>query len=272
MYSSNMIRVEGRYYLNDRARKALARHVRHRVVCDLGAGDYALSKEMIDLGADHVFAFDQRGKKLRLRHITPQRAKYCDLVEFDLNCKDVCVLSWPPVDPHLSREQCECLIEILRGCKTIIYIGVNYGLYRCGRPMLYDYLWSREVKEYEPDSEQTLIVYGRPVSHARPITPEEAAGITLNDEDFGPLTHADAAEIAQHINHEVLRGYEKSSGSHRALSPEFRQKKRKRGPPLEPHEFYKKMKSYGLSRSEIREEMDAFMQRRQRRLDGHQSR
>ena len=147
-------------------------HVRGRAVHDLGSGhDLILSFELLDLGASKVTAVDTYSpgqiEKPRIPGcVTYVRNSFENIDE----SIDVAFVSWPS-----SREN-PGLTRLLRGASVVIYLGKCMDGLMCGSPDLFRYLSTRHVFAYEPDRNNTLIIYGGEGAK-RPLLREELAGI-----------------------------------------------------------------------------------------------
>jgi hypothetical protein len=154
--------------LNDRQRKALAKHVRGKIVHDLGAGDLELSQELLKLGASEVYAID---KEARPRRFLTAHLHYKESYFKDVKSRmDTLFLSWPvnreaDLGPHLTQ------------ALSIIYLGCNTGGSACGTPSLFKALLRRELLDYEPDRWNSLVIVGKPIEGPRLPTGEELAGL-----------------------------------------------------------------------------------------------
>lgn len=157
-------------------RDALARAVDAQRVIDLGAGNMALSIEMLELGAAHVTALDY----VESRHprapafasrLSIVRSMFHDIVD-DLEPADIVMLSWPTNTTHDALE----IVQILRKHARVAVISKNTGGVSCGCTLIYEYLATRELLAYHPRRANTLMVYGPPCA-PRPMAGEERAGV-----------------------------------------------------------------------------------------------
>jgi hypothetical protein len=154
----------------------LARVVAERRVIDLGAGNMALSIEMIEMGAAHVTALDY----VESRHpralafasrLSVIRSVFHDVVD-DLETADIAMLSWPQNTTHDALE----IVQILRKHPRVAVISKNTDGVSCGCTLIYEYLATRELLAYHPRRANTLMVYGAPCA-PRLMVGEERAGM-----------------------------------------------------------------------------------------------
>ncbi len=170
--------------LNPAQRAAVARHVRGKVVHDLGAGDLGLSRELLRFGAAKVYAVD-RAPKPPLSP-WPKRLHYMQSYFHDVfDRMDVIFASWPV--NHEAN-----LLPHLLAAGTIIYLGCNTGGSACGTPGLFEVLVRRELLDYIPDRHNSLVVVGRYLDGPREPTGEEYAGLTI---DTKYMSFAEAERI-----------------------------------------------------------------------------
>jgi hypothetical protein len=183
-----------------RAQEAIVRRfVTGRAVHDLGAGDFFLSRCLIDLGARRVFAVERQARHSGILEAgSPYEAvqvvgagfralgkvaRHHRRVQDPLPAAwtpDVAFVSWPtPEDSKFTSHSDYSLLAFVRRAKVVIYLGSNLDGTMCGSRKLYEHLGRREVLAHEPDRRNTLIVYGRllPRGRGRELLPEERAGI-----------------------------------------------------------------------------------------------
>src|SRR3989344_3167480 len=121
--------------------------IQGKIVHDLGAGDLALSREILALGAEKVIAVDKNilpsSKDPRLEIVT------LDFRDF-AGCIDVAFVSWPsnwPTDLHW----------VIHSTKIVIYLGSNMDGNMCGYKKLWGVFAQRDVLAYSLDRQNTLI-------------------------------------------------------------------------------------------------------------------
>lgn len=170
-------------------RAALAPFVKGKKVHDIGAGDLALSNELLMMTAKQIIAVDSHEYPALRRHagmskppskierVTTYFHKYMDPI-------DTAFVSWPinHYDPGL--------VAIVERSRVVIYLGKNSDGTACGFPAFFLPLSKREVHVYIAERANTLIVYGpRPVE--RPMYGEERASILI-DERMWPFDELEA--------------------------------------------------------------------------------
>lgn len=154
--------------LNERQRKAVSKHIRGKVIHDLGAGDLGLSTELLRLGAAEVYAVDKEDTPRFL----PRRLHYKSAYFNEITSRmDTVFLSWPTnheahLLPHLAQAQ------------TLIYLGKNTDGTSCGTPALFRAMIRRDLLDYEPDKHNCLVIVGRCLETPREPTGEELAGMS----------------------------------------------------------------------------------------------
>lgn len=209
--------------LNAAQSSIVKRFVAGRQVMDLGAGDFELSRCLVDLGASKVYAVERATRHGGILEVgTPYEAvtvvaaglkslgrvarhkkRAEELPPVTHRGIDVALVSWPsPEDSKFSAHADYSLLEPIRKARTVIYLGSNVDGTICGSKRLYQHLAKRRVFAHEPDRRNTLIVYGPllPRGQERELLPEERAGLDTSrvytfKEAYGTVT-AD----------EVLRG------------------------------------------------------------------
>jgi hypothetical protein len=142
-------------------------------VWDLGAGGLHYSQHLLKLGAKRVVAVDRRG----FQHTRYKGLNICpvhkDFVDVDVPAAGIRVafVSWP------TNQRLPGLIEILRQCDMVIYLGSNTDGSACGWDGLFRHFAERKVLHYLPIRRNSLIVYGARCSE-RPLLGEEFATIS----------------------------------------------------------------------------------------------
>jgi hypothetical protein len=148
---------------------AIRRHVEGNVVHDFGAGNFALSVRLLELGASQVIAVDKSpAQPPPLAGLSFVRSRFEDYRE----SSDIAFISWPinhPVGLH----------RLIEHSRLVIYLGKNTDGTVCGYDALWDHLVQREALDHLPTFMQTLIVYG-PRRVRRPQLPEEFAALNLD--------------------------------------------------------------------------------------------
>lgn len=164
--------------LNPAQRKAVRKAVKGLVVHDLGAGDLALSRELLRLGASKVIAVDKNDMPDPPPGIQTVKVRFegLDALQGDFAVPDVAFVSWP-----LNRVDVGLLNLCIRA-RRIIYLGCNTGGTACGFPELFGLFRLREVLAYAPDRQNTLAVYEGTRDTFREPLGEELAGMQINDE------------------------------------------------------------------------------------------
>lgn len=171
--------------LTTRQRKILTKHVRGKIVHDLGAGDLELSEALVSLGAREVYAIDKLDKPPILPHkVHYKKARFHELPETTMG---VVFLSWP-INHDVN------LIPHIKRAGIVIYLGCNTGGSACGTPGLFREMLHRRLIEYEPDRHNTLLIVGQDLGGPRIPTGEESAGLNL---DSGMM----------YLSYEQLEGY-----------------------------------------------------------------
>lgn len=175
-------------------RDALMRAVANKRITDLGAGNMALSIQMLEMGAAHVTAVDyvegRHPKALAFAaRLSIVRAMFHDVVD-ELLPADVAMLSWPSNTTHDALE----IVQILKKHPRVVVISKNTGGISCGCTLLYDYLATRELLGYHPRNANTLMVYGAPCG-PRPMAGEERAGAAPRGLHTPIIRYADLDEV-----------------------------------------------------------------------------
>lgn len=157
--------------LSPSQRTVVAKHVASKVVYDLGAGDLALSHTLLELGAARVVAIDNFHLTAPARSSIDERI---EVVEENLRAtalprRALVWLSWP------TAYQWE--VEMLVGrAEKVMYLGKNSGGTVCGTTNMFKRLLRRQVLNYVPHPDNTLIVYGGSCPRRKPRD-EELGGI-----------------------------------------------------------------------------------------------
>lgn len=150
--------------------KVVSKHVRGQVVTDLGAGDLSLSKRLLKLGALHVCCIDKEDKP---KGVLPARLSYAKAYFQDMGAEspiDVAFISWP-------SNYDNGLITLIEKARVVIYLGCNTDGSACGTPHIFRHLLRRELLDYEPHHDNSLIVVGKSLDTYRSATGEELAGV-----------------------------------------------------------------------------------------------
>lgn len=168
--------------LNDAMRDVLRGIFRNRVVTDFGAGDLALAREFLQLGAKSVVAVDKEPRGKSTKRIAVVRQYFYQFTK----PIDVLVLSWPINHP------CTGLIKAVGRADTVVYLGCNTDGNACGTPELFANLLVREVVAHVPSRRNTLIIYG-PGREIRIPLYEEIAAI-----DQSAIYHYDMVYDGEH--------------------------------------------------------------------------
>jgi hypothetical protein len=186
--------------LNRRQQSIVRRFVKGQTVFDLGAGDFSLSRCLVDLGATKVFAIERAtragglleygspyekitvlGSSLKAlarigRH--HRRAKTGEGALTPGAHVEIAFVSWPSVEgPRYVRQADYSILEPVRKAKIVIYLGNNMDGTVCGSERLFRHLAKRKVLAHSPARRNTLIVYGGLLRKPRELLPEERAGI-----------------------------------------------------------------------------------------------
>lgn len=144
------------------------RIVTGKEVHDLGAGNLQLSGQLLQLGATRVTAIDRSLPRCHESRITLVEGYFHDYREKI----DVAFVSWP------CNWQDMGLVRLVRESPVVIYLGKNTDGTMCGGRDFFDALSVREIRAYEPDPHNTLIVYG-PKGVVRQPRGEEVAAQRL---------------------------------------------------------------------------------------------
>ena len=137
-------------HLYYRQARVVAKHVRGRVVHDLGCGDLTLTKKLLALGAARVIGVDHR---VEGRPSDPRMHLVETRFENYMGDIDVAFLSWP-----INWTSGVSLLAAR--AKTVIYLGCNTGGFQCGTQDLFEGFLCRDLAAYVPHRKNTLIVCG----------------------------------------------------------------------------------------------------------------
>lgn len=146
----------------------LAEVVGGQVVFDFGCGKGELAAWMARHKAKAVTAIDHKtAPKFRSKRVTFVRK---EIAVADLpDSIDVGVIAWP-VNRYTAG-----LVDALRRCKTVVYIGSNdvkWGT-ACGGPDLFPYLLTRELDAHLSNPQNRMLVIGQPLPEGRSREPTE---------------------------------------------------------------------------------------------------
>lgn len=189
--------------LNRAQCRAVSKHVRGKKVSDLGADDLSMAQELVDLGAYRVFAYDHNDMGEGTPKIWPDfsHRSFRELAEHFTPewCGAAAMLSWPI--NTLGAGERYGLIQILRKCPKVMYLGKNTDGVACGNADLFHYLAFREVLDHVPDRRNTLIIYGEEEEGLRrPVLPEEISGMM----DRAVVRYPDSKLAADEANEELF--------------------------------------------------------------------
>lgn len=147
---------------------ALLQYVSGKTVHDLGAGNCALSRVLVSLGAEHVVAVDKSPRVIA--STDRQRLTYvaCSFDAF-MPPIDTAFVSWP-INVRYTG-----LAQLIARSRVVAYLGKNSDGVACGEPSLFTYLREREVLAYVPHQHNSLIVYGPGLVERDPLGDEVAA-------------------------------------------------------------------------------------------------
>lgn len=151
----------------------VAEVVRGRHVFDFGAGSCELSRWLLRRGAKHVTAIDSSllAPRRLSKRVTTVRGYFADQTWPDRI--DVGFVSWP------SNRPMQGLVDALRRCDKVVYLGCNDMGTMCGSPDLFPYLLTRRLDAYVHDRTQRMVVVGEPLPDGlfRKPTEDEANGM-----------------------------------------------------------------------------------------------
>lgn len=151
-------------------------------VLDLGAGDFTLSRYLLQHGAKFVTAVEPHNPS---RYGPPVKAppNFVHLpVYFDNDTLpdyikttnvEVAFLSWP-ANHHLPG-----LLPLLREIPTILYLGTNFNGTSCGHPALFKFFLTRELVAFvDRQPHNSMIILGERLPKGQRLpTPEEDAAL-----------------------------------------------------------------------------------------------
>ncbi len=186
--------------LNKKQAEALSAAVQGLDVLDLGAGDLALSHELLKLGAKNVIAVEKEEiPQSILRHADP-RVKVVQTLIQDTEIlalhPSVVFVSWPQ-NYHVPG-----IGLLLDKVYRLIYLGKNTDGTACDANDLFQSLVKREVLAYVPDKTNTLIIYG-PKTVPRELYGEELAALTVDERVW---TYEEAENAATDVRRHSARG------------------------------------------------------------------
>lgn len=149
-----------------------------KVVLDIGGYDASLASKLIDGGAKAVTVLDkERPTHEQNRYpaqINCQQQTFEEFIHSDKRNWEVGVLSWPINNDYAMRPA----IEILKRCKTVIYLGCNLDGTQCGTQLLWQYLTTRKRITDKHERKNSLITYSaEPRPPQQQPTKEEAIGL-----------------------------------------------------------------------------------------------
>jgi len=163
-----------------------------KTVWDLGSGDFAYARKLLEWGAQHVVAVDKEPLGTEPDGCTCIET-YFHSVRIPRGGIGVVWLSWPQNCPLPG------LVQILERVPLVIYLGSNTGGSACGNPPLWDHFTQRTILHYTPHRQSSLIVYGWPCG--RRLHVGEEIGATCGE----MLGLAEAENIAS--NHAQILGF-----------------------------------------------------------------
>lgn len=166
--------------LTDEQEAVLRQFVMGYNVHDIGAGQLGLARKLIELGAHTVTAVDRVYADFRNNNFNDCApwvpplpgitlvGEYFEEYARHGHFIDVAFVSWPEV---YNQDR---IVDLLRGARTIIYLGSNFDGTACGSEEMFRYLSQRNVLALVPHRRNSLIVYGN--EHVtRRLLPEEYA-------------------------------------------------------------------------------------------------
>lgn len=155
-------------------RVALAPHAAAAVVAyDLGAGDGAMARALLDVGARFVVAIEKA-----MRHaprdpdgrVEWHAAYFADYLARAPRVLPLALVSWPVNTPAPG------LAALCARAEVVVYLGKNTDRIACGTPDLFAHLARRPVLAEVRDRRNDLLVYGRGDAD-RPLCAEELAAL-----------------------------------------------------------------------------------------------
>jgi hypothetical protein len=188
--------------------QVLSKHVRGKIVYDLGAGDLSLSRRVLELGASHVRCIDKEAKsKKKLPRCMSYEQTYFHQWQSGFPL-DVAFCSWP------ANYETNVLPLLLRA-QTIIYLGKNTDGTACGTVSLFEHSITRELLDYSPHHLNSLIVLGQKLQEPRRPVGEELAGLRMVEYTYYTFGEAEHYSGCPHWEHEqkvkALHGVESGS-------------------------------------------------------------
>jgi len=173
--------------LSDEQAKVLAKHIKGKVVHDLGAGLCELSVRLARLGAEKVIAVDKEPMPtVDDQRVVRRHGFYGSVAADDI---DVGFVSWPE-----NRESI-VLLRILEHATSVVLLSKNTDGSACGWSDLYKSFLLRKVLAYVPERPNALSIYGERLKSPRKPLGEEYAAIT-HPSQMRPLRFEEAEEDA----------------------------------------------------------------------------
>ena len=152
---------------------AIGEIVKGKTVHDIGCGDLEHARGLIKHGASKVIAIDKNhvvSTDPRIEVVEKRFHEYRPTESME-----VAFLSFP------VNYDAPGLLYHLATAKIIIYIGNNFNGTACGIPMLFHFFVSRKLISWIPNPRNTLLVIGEWTLDKREPTPEEMAGIDVEN-------------------------------------------------------------------------------------------
>jgi len=153
---------------------------RGKLLLDLGAGFGTLAEFLLRFGATRVLCVDKENHHMKSTwgEMVWSHMNFAEFSTWPLDKTfEVGIISWPT-----NNDMAMCpLVEILRKCASVVYIGTNKGGTQCGTPYLWEYLTSRELIVDMPGNDSSLMIYSdkpRPCGQDR--TEEEIEGMNMH--------------------------------------------------------------------------------------------
>jgi hypothetical protein len=161
--------------LTDQQIRLTSEFCKGRNLLDLGAGLGLLADLLIQKGAGTAICVDKENYVVKSNHpsIIWLHQTFAEFAARSLGLTfEVAILSWP-ANNDLAMSP---VVEILKRCSYVIYVGCNQGTTQCGTPYLWDYLTSREWLVSLP-GKSNLLIYGQaPRPDDQPQQQEEIDG------------------------------------------------------------------------------------------------
>jgi hypothetical protein len=176
--------------------QVLQKHVRGQVVTDLGAGDLDLARRLLGLGAQHVRCIDKEPKP-RLKR-WPANLSYDQSYFHNMKDEasfDVAFVSWP--SNHETN-----VLPLLMKAQVVVYLGKNTDGSACGTVGIFQHFVTRELLDYSPDRENSLIILGRKLPEPRKPTGEELAGLGMTEHTWYSYREAEHYAECPYWDHE----------------------------------------------------------------------